>query len=320
MAHQSSQIPVKPGIVQASPYSDTEKGPSMSPWLTLVIGIILGLLLGWLLDLFYRRRADKTAGVDAGETATKTPAWAAPLPAESAPAAEAAAVAAVAAVEPESEAHLVEVEPAAPAEEPAAPEAASAPEAVSAAEAPAEPDVPAVVAIDAKEETLGEIQARPEDVEAAAAAGEGESVSWPEVSDRVAEVAPEPEAAPEVESGIGPVAPLAPAAGQALPAAAVAAMAAGAAPEKTSDAGARDKLILIEGIGPVYEAKLNVAGIYTFRQLFETSPDTLREIIQPQSWQRVNFSEWTEQARLLMEGKDDELKALQARLFSRKRQ
>ncbi|MGE5602296.1 MAG: helix-hairpin-helix domain-containing protein [Nitrososphaerales archaeon] len=78
-----------------------------------------------------------------------------------------------------------------------------------------------------------------------------------------------------------------------------------------------DRLTIIEGIGPAYDARLRAAGIHTFRQLAETSPERLRQIVQPQSWQRANFAEWIEQARLAAEGKDEELKALQARLFSR---
>jgi predicted flap endonuclease-1-like 5' DNA nuclease len=143
---------------------------------------------------------------------------------------------------------------------------------------------------------------------------------WPAMSERVAEVAEEVEApaalAPQVAAEM-------PVLEEGLPPAAVAALAAHEVEERAStvDVGvdARDKLILIEGIGPVYEAKLHAAGVNTFRQLVETGDDRLQEIIEPKSWQRVNFGEWREQAELLAEGRDEDLKALQARLFSRKK-
>jgi len=87
--------------------------------------------------------------------------------------------------------------------------------------------------------------------------------------------AAEPHIADELPEAEGP-----------LPPAAVAALAASEAEREGAEpaaAGARDKLILIEGIGPVYESKLNAAGIYTFRQMMAAGPDRLREIIQPQA-------------------------------------
>ncbi len=169
--------------------------------------------------------------------------------------------------------------------------------------------------------------ALPEIIEPAAIAPEppvepeaSQPPDWPAMSERVAEVAEEV----EVPAGLAPqVAAELPVKEEGLPPAAVAALAAHEVEERASTvdvgAGAPDKLILIEGIGPVYEAKLHAAGIDTFRQLVETGDDRLREIIEPKSWQRLNFGEWREQAELLAEGRDEELKALQARLFSRKK-
>lgn len=42
---------------------------------------------------------------------------------------------------------------------------------------------------------------------------------------------------------------------------------------------ARDDLKVIKGIGPVIERKLNEAGIYTFEQLGNLTPDDLRRIL-----------------------------------------
>ena len=78
-----------------------------------------------------------------------------------------------------------------------------------------------------------------------------------------------------------------------------------------------DDFTTLEGIGPVYEAKLKHAGIATFAQLAATDEASLKEIIQAPAWRRVNYGEWIEQAKLAAAGDDEGLKALQAELFSR---
>ena len=78
-----------------------------------------------------------------------------------------------------------------------------------------------------------------------------------------------------------------------------------------------DDFTTLEGIGPVYEAKLKHAGIATFAQLAATDEASLKEIIQAPAWRRVNYGEWIEQAKLAAAGDDAGLKALQAELFSR---
>jgi len=70
-------------------------------------------------------------------------------------------------------------------------------------------------------------------------------------------------------------------------------------PEEAGEETARDDLTKIKGIGPAYARKLHSAGIYDFRGLAALSEDELRNIIQPQSWQKVNLSSWIEQARAL---------------------
>jgi len=59
----------------------------------------------------------------------------------------------------------------------------------------------------------------------------------------------------------------------------------------------RDDLEQIDGIGRVYEQKLFDAGINTFAQLAVTPVARLKEIIQPATWQNIDFESWLEQAR-----------------------
>ena len=59
----------------------------------------------------------------------------------------------------------------------------------------------------------------------------------------------------------------------------------------------RDPLIDINGIGPVIEKRLFEAGIFTFEQLAEESPEHLREIARLQSWQEADPAAWIVEAR-----------------------
>ncbi|MBE7552192.1 MAG: DUF4332 domain-containing protein [Anaerolineales bacterium] len=60
-----------------------------------------------------------------------------------------------------------------------------------------------------------------------------------------------------------------------------------------------DPLVDIEGIGPVYAQRLNEAGIFSFRQLAEQTPERLREIINPESWQKIDAADWIAQAKAM---------------------
>ena len=53
-----------------------------------------------------------------------------------------------------------------------------------------------------------------------------------------------------------------------------------------------DRLIDINGIGPVYERRLHDAGIYTFAELAAANPERLREIIGPEGWQNIDPAAW----------------------------
>ena len=78
-----------------------------------------------------------------------------------------------------------------------------------------------------------------------------------------------------------------------------------------------DDFTTLEGIGPVYDAKLKHAGIATFAQLAVADEGQLAEIAQAPAWRRVKYGEWIEQAKLAAVGDTAGLKALQAELFSR---
>jgi predicted flap endonuclease-1-like 5' DNA nuclease len=58
----------------------------------------------------------------------------------------------------------------------------------------------------------------------------------------------------------------------------------------------QDDLTRIMGIGPVFERRLVAAGIRTYAQLAQTSPDRLREIVSAADWQKVDTEQWIEQA------------------------
>lgn len=62
----------------------------------------------------------------------------------------------------------------------------------------------------------------------------------------------------------------------------------------------RDPLVDINGIGPVYEKRLNEAGIQTFAELAALTPERVRAIINPESWQHIDPEAWINEARLLL--------------------
>jgi len=59
----------------------------------------------------------------------------------------------------------------------------------------------------------------------------------------------------------------------------------------------RDPLQSIEGIGPVYQAKLWEAGIHRFSDLAGLTPQQVVEIIQPKEWQHIDAEIWIEEAK-----------------------
>ena len=63
----------------------------------------------------------------------------------------------------------------------------------------------------------------------------------------------------------------------------------------------RDPLHEINGIGAVYEQRLNDAGIFTFAELLAAGERRIQEIINPKDWQTINTADWLAQARQLSE-------------------
>lgn len=72
-----------------------------------------------------------------------------------------------------------------------------------------------------------------------------------------------------------------------------------AAPIAAAEFPPADRLHEINGIGQVFAKRLNDAGITTFAQLSTLSSERLREIIQPQEWQSIDFAAWIAQAHTL---------------------
>jgi len=84
-------------------------------------------------------------------------------------------------------------------------------------------------------------------------------------------------------------------------------------PAKTTK---KDKLTVIEGIGPKIAGLLNADGIVTFADLAKTKIGTLEKILKA-AGPRFSFhkpNSWPKQARLARDGKMDALKKLQDEL------
>lgn len=77
--------------------------------------------------------------------------------------------------------------------------------------------------------------------------------------------------------------------------------------------GAKDDLVIIEGIGPKIAKEFNKAGIKTFKQLADANVGKLREILSSAKLPG-DPTTWPEQAKLAAAGKMDELKKLQDEL------
>ncbi len=74
-----------------------------------------------------------------------------------------------------------------------------------------------------------------------------------------------------------------------------------------------DDLKIVEGIGPKIEELFHKAGIMTWAELANSSPDKLKEILRAAGsrFQMHDPTTWPEQAKLAAEGKWDELKEYQ---------
>lgn len=75
-----------------------------------------------------------------------------------------------------------------------------------------------------------------------------------------------------------------------------------------------DDLTLIEGIGPKIDKILKEAGIATFRQLAEKSPEEIKGILNRAGLRLGDPTSWPEQASLAAQGDWEGLKKLQENL------
>ena len=60
-----------------------------------------------------------------------------------------------------------------------------------------------------------------------------------------------------------------------------------------------DDLTAIKGIGRVYQQKLHDAGINSYSQLAQMTPERIREIIDAPAWRKLEPEKWIEQAAIL---------------------
>jgi predicted flap endonuclease-1-like 5' DNA nuclease len=62
-----------------------------------------------------------------------------------------------------------------------------------------------------------------------------------------------------------------------------------------------DDLQRIKGIGPAFSHRLNEAGIHTFRELADSTPEHIKQIVDAQEWQEVDVETWIRMAHHLAE-------------------
>lgn len=58
-----------------------------------------------------------------------------------------------------------------------------------------------------------------------------------------------------------------------------------------------ERLERIRGIGAVFARRLREAGINTFAQLAELTPDQIEEIVQVEEWQKIEPEQWIAEAK-----------------------
>lgn len=68
------------------------------------------------------------------------------------------------------------------------------------------------------------------------------------------------------------------------------------------EAGEKQDLTRIRGIGPTFASRLYEHGITTFRALAEATAEQLAEICQAPAWRMPDYASWIEQARELADG------------------
>jgi large subunit ribosomal protein L17 len=81
-----------------------------------------------------------------------------------------------------------------------------------------------------------------------------------------------------------------------------------------SNEAAADDIEIIEGIGPKIAEALAEAGVTTFAQLADMTPEAIQEIVSAAGIGSKSPATWPQQAALARDGKFDELKAWQDEL------
>lgn len=85
----------------------------------------------------------------------------------------------------------------------------------------------------------------------------------------------------------------------------------------TTEPQTGDDLTLLDGIGPVYAAKLRENGIISFADLAAADEARLGAIIDAPAWRRIQYGDWIAQAELAASGDKIALREFQDRLFRR---
>ncbi len=82
------------------------------------------------------------------------------------------------------------------------------------------------------------------------------------------------------------------------------------------DDNVQEDLTRVEGIGPKINELLQNAGINTFEQLAKADPEEVKEVLNLAggTYKTKDNTTWAQQAQLVVDGKDDELKELQSNL------
>ncbi|GJM42914.1 MAG: hypothetical protein DHS20C20_31960 [Ardenticatenaceae bacterium] len=63
----------------------------------------------------------------------------------------------------------------------------------------------------------------------------------------------------------------------------------------------QDRLQKIHGVGDVFARRFNDAGVYSFSQLANLTPERAREIINPEEWQAIEPDQWISEAKQFAE-------------------
>jgi large subunit ribosomal protein L17 len=84
--------------------------------------------------------------------------------------------------------------------------------------------------------------------------------------------------------------------------------------EEVVEETSADDLEIVEGIGPKIAEALSEAGITTFAQLADMTPEAIQEIVSAAGIGSKSPATWPQQAALARDGKFDELKAWQDEL------